>query len=156
MSAELKEGMQAPDFSAAAANGETISLRDLRGKNVVLYFYPKDDTPGCTVEACAFRDAESEMRRLGAAVLGVSRDGAASHKRFTEKYQLNFPLLADEDETICRAYGVIVEKTMYGKKVMGIERSTFLIGGDGVIRRVWRKVKAEGHAQEVLAALQSV
>ena len=128
------------------------SLKALKGKVVVLYFYPKDDTPGCTAEACAFRDALPDFSKVKAAIIGISRDSVASHAKFKTKFGLPFPLASDEDGKVCQAYGVWVEKSMYGKKYMGIERSTFLIDAKGVIRNVWRKVKVEGHAEEVLNA----
>lgn len=153
---ELKEGMRAPVFSGAAAEGEEISLSGLKGKKVVLYFYPKDNTPGCAREACAFRDANAEIRKLGAAVVGVSKDSLKSHESFRSKYRLDFPLIADPEKKIVSAYGVWKEKRMYGKPVMGVERSTFLIDEGGVIRRIWRGVKVAGHAEEVLAALRGL
>lgn len=153
---ELKEGMKAPAFTAEATGGETISLGDFKGKTVVLYFYPKDSTPGCTREACAFRDAQAQMKKLGAVVLGVSRDSLKSHESFAAKQELNFPLLSDPDRKIIEAYGVWKEKSMYGKTSMGIERSTFLIDGEGRIRRIWRKVKVDGHDEEVLAAIKEI
>jgi len=153
---ELTEGMKAPAFSADSSTGRKIALKDFTGKNVVLYFYPKDDTPGCTKEACAFRDANKDLQKLGAVVLGVSRDDTASHEKFQLKFSLNFPLLADTSGDICEAYGVWKEKNMYGQKKMGIERSTFLIDGEGVVRKVWRKVKVDDHAEEVLQALKDL
>jgi len=133
--------------------GDTISLASLRGKPVVLYFYPKDDTPGCTTQACGIRDAWGEFERRGAVVLGVSPDSAASHVKFRAKYDLPFTLLADTDHATAEAYGTWVEKSMYGKKYMGVERSTFVIGADGNIVKVMRKVKPDQHADDVLAAL---
>ncbi len=130
----------------------TVALKDLKGQTVVLYFYPKDDTSGCTAQACAFRDALPDFSKVKATVLGVSRDSVASHDKFKTKYKLPFPLLADEDGKVCEAYGVWVEKSMYGRKYMGIERTTFLIDGKGVIREIWRKVKVPGHAADVLDA----
>jgi peroxiredoxin Q/BCP len=150
---KLKEGDPAPDFSAATNGGGKISLADFQGKNVILYFYPKDDTPGCTKEACAFRDALSEFKKRGAVVLGVSTDSAKSHDKFVEKFKLPFPLLADEDKKIVEAYGVWGEKTFMGRKYMGTHRVTFLIGGDGRIKKIWPQVKPDDHAAEVLAAL---
>ncbi len=149
----LKEGDLAPDFSAPANGGGNISLADLKGKNVILYFYPKDDTPGCTKEACAFRDQFAEFKRRGAVVLGVSPDSAKSHDKFIEKFKLPFPLLADEDKKIVEAYGVWGEKSFMGRKYMGTHRVTFLIGGDGRIKKIWPQVKPDEHANEVLAAL---
>jgi peroxiredoxin Q/BCP len=150
----LKAGDKAPAFSLASDSGETIALKDLKGKPVVLYFYPKDDTSGCTVQACEFRDSWNEVKRSGAVVLGVSPDGVASHQKFKKKFSLPFPLLADEGHTVAEAYGAWGEKSMYGKKYQGILRTTFLIGGDGRIFRVFEKVKPKGHAAEVLAALR--
>lgn len=149
---DLKEGMKAPDFSLPRDGGGVVSLKDYRGQRVVLYFYPKDDTPGCTAESCDFRDNLAGLERLGVAVVGISRDSVARHDRFKAKYGLNFPLAADEDGAVCAAYGVWVEKSLYGKKYMGIDRSTFLIGPDGKIARIWRKVKVKGHVEEVKAA----
>jgi len=149
----LKIGDKAPAFSLASDSGETISLRDLKGKPVVLYFYPKDDTSGCTVEACEFRDNWKDVKRSGAVVLGVSPDGVVSHQKFKEKFSLPFPLLADEGHKVADAYGAWGEKSMYGRKYQGVLRTTFLIGGDGKIARVFEKVKPKGHAAEVLAAL---
>jgi peroxiredoxin Q/BCP len=131
-------------------------LVDFKGKPVVLYFYPKDDTPGCTKEACAFRDASSRLKKLGAVVLGVSPDGTASHAKFRDKYDLNFPLLADEDHAVAEAYGAWREKNMYGKKSMGIQRSTYLIDAAGKVARVWKRVQVDGHDSEVLEALQEL
>ncbi len=152
----VQDGDRAPDFTLPADGGGTISLSALRGRPVVLYFYPKDDTSGCTAEACAFRDAGPDFSKLDARVIGVSRDSAAKHDRFKAKHGLNFPLAADEDGAVCAAYGVWVEKSMYGRKYFGIERATFLIDADGVVRRVWRKVKVKGHVDEVLAALRAL
>ncbi len=152
----LKEGMKAPDFTAESDSGGAIRLKDLRGRAVVLYFYPKDNTSGCTKEACAFEDAHTKMRRRGAVVLGVSRDGLKSHAGFREKHNLSFPLLSDPDGALHHAYGVMKEKTMYGKRVMGVDRSTFLIDGAGVIRKIWRGVKVDGHVEEVLEAVKGL
>jgi peroxiredoxin Q/BCP len=152
----LKVGDKAPDFSLPADGGSTVSLRALRGKTVVLYFYPKDDTSGCTAEACAFRDSLPDFSQAKAAVVGISRDTPASHDKFKAKYKLPFPLASDEDGKVCEAYGVWVEKSMYGRKYMGIERSTFLIDGKGAIRSIWRKVKVPGHAEEVLEAAEAL
>lgn len=146
-------GDAAPAFTATATDGSTIRLADLKGKSVVLYFYPRDDTPGCTREACAFRDAYAQFQRKGAVVLGVSADTVKSHGKFAAKFKLPFPLLADEDKAIVQAYGVWGEKSFMGRKFMGIRRMTFLIGPDGRIKAVWPKVKPEEHAAEVLAAL---
>jgi peroxiredoxin Q/BCP len=145
-------GEKAPEFSLPADGGATVALKDYKGKAVVLYFYPKDDTSGCTAEACAFGEALPQFGKAKAAVIGISRDSVASHDKFKAKYRLPFPLASDADGTVCEAYGVWVEKSMYGRKYMGIERSTFLIDGQGVIRNIWRKVKVPGHAQEVLEA----
>lgn len=150
---KLKEGDVAPDFSAATNGGGKISLADYKGKNVILYFYPKDDTPGCTKEACGFRDSFSEFKKRGAIVLGVSPDPVKSHDKFVEKFSLPFPLLADEDKKIVEAYGVWGEKTFMGRKYMGTHRVTFLIGGDGRIKKIWPQVKPDEHPAEVLAAL---
>ena len=152
----LKEGMKAPDFRAKSSDGGQISLSDFKGKTVVLYFYPKDDTPGCTKEACSFRDSEAELRRLGVVVLGVSKDSIESHGKFKGKYGLNFPLLSDPEGKILEAYGVYKEKSIFGKTALGIERSTFLIDGGGVIRKIWRGVKVDGHSGEVLAAVKAL
>ena len=149
----IDEGAPAPDFSLTSDAGETVSLASLRGTPVVLYFYPKDDTAGCTKQACGIRDAWGEFQRRGAVVLGVSPDGEASHAKFRAKYDLPFTLLADPDHATAEAYGVWVEKSMYGKKYMGVERSTFVIGADGTVAKVMRKVKPETHANDVLAAL---
>jgi thioredoxin-dependent peroxiredoxin len=151
-----KAGDHAPAFALTADDGQTVRLTDLRGRPVVLYFYPKDDTPGCTKEACSFRDAWSDVQASGAAVFGVSPDGTASHQKFREKYRLPFPLLSDPDHTVAEAYGAWGEKSMYGKKYQGILRSTFLIDGTGTVRRVFEKVKPEGHAEEVLAAIRQL
>jgi peroxiredoxin Q/BCP len=149
----LKEGDVAPAFSAATNGGGIVSLANFKGRNVILYFYPKDDTPGCTKEACGFRDHFAEFKRRGAVVLGVSTDSAKSHDRFVEKFRLPFTLLADEDKQIVEAYGVWGEKRFMGRKYLGTHRVTFLIGLDGRIKKIWPRVKPEEHAQEVLAAL---
>ncbi|MGQ0797387.1 MAG: thioredoxin-dependent thiol peroxidase [Methanobacteriota archaeon] len=146
-------GETAPDFALPSDDGRAIALKDLRGKKVVLYFYPKDDTPGCTKEACAFRDNLARVTSKGAVVLGVSRDDLTSHGKFRDRYRLNFPLLSDESGGVTKAYGVWQKKTNYGREYWGIVRSTFLIDEAGRIARVWPKVKVEGHADEVLAAL---
>jgi peroxiredoxin Q/BCP len=148
----LEVGDKAPDFTLAADGGGKVSLKALKGKTVVLYFYPKDDTPGCTAEACAFRDQLPDFSKVKAAVVGISRDSVASHDKFKKKFSLPFPLASDEDRKVSEAYGTWVEKSMYGRKYMGIERSTFLIDGNGVIRNIWRKVKVDGHADDVLKA----
>ena len=148
-----KEGQKAPGFTAEVSpGGGKVSLSDFSGKTVVLYFYPKDDTPGCTTEACDFRDSEKSLLARGIAVLGVSKDSVASHDKFRKKYDLNFPLLSDPDGAICASYGVIKEKSMYGIKRMGIERSTFVIGPDGTLLRIFRGVKVPGHVTAVLDA----
>jgi peroxiredoxin Q/BCP len=149
----LKEGDKAPAFKAATNGGGTLSLAELKGQHVVLYFYPKDDTPGCTKEACAFRDDFAAFKKKGAVVLGVSTDPVKSHGKFVDKFKLPFTLLADEDKKIVEAYGVWGEKTFMGRKYMGTNRVTFLIGPDGRIKKIWPKVKPEEHAAEVLAAL---
>ena len=149
----VEEGREAPDFELASDAGERVRLSDLRGRPVVLYFYPKDDTPGCTAEACGFRDIYSELEDNGAVVLGVSPDDEASHVRFKEKYGLPFTLLADPAHEAADAYGVWAERTSYGRKSMGIKRSTFVIGPDGTIVRAMRGVKPAGHAEAVLEAL---
>jgi peroxiredoxin Q/BCP len=152
----LQTGDMVSDFTLAADGGGSVSLRGLRGRPVVLYFYPKDDTTGCTAEACGFRDAQPDFSGLDAQVLGVSRDSAAKHDRFKAKHSLNFPLLADEDGKVCEAYGTWIEKSLYGRKYMGIDRATFLIDADGRIARIWRKVKVTGHVAEVLKALREL
>jgi peroxiredoxin Q/BCP len=151
----LEPGAKAPEFSLPADDGRTIALKDLRGRTVVLYFYPKDDTSGCTKEACGFRDSWKEVQQAGAVVLGVSPDPVASHQRFKQKYHLPFPLLADVDHAVATAYGAWGEKSMYGRKYQGILRTTFLIDSEGRIARVFEKVKPEGHTAEVLAALRA-
>lgn len=148
----LKEGDLAPDFVLPSSGKGTVSLAALRGRKVALYFYPKDDTPGCTQESCDFRDNLSRLSAQGIEVIGISRDSPASHDLFREKYSLNFPLGSDEKGEVTEKYGVWVEKSMYGKKYMGIDRATFLIGEDGRIIKIWRKVKVGGHVEEVLAA----
>ena len=150
---KLSPGDVAPDFTASTTDGSTLRLADLRGKSVILYFYPKDDTPGCTKEACAFRDSHNRFQTKDAVVLGVSTDSVKSHLKFTEKYQLPFPLLADTEKKIVQAYGVWGEKTFMGRKYEGTHRVSFLIGPDGKIQHIWTKVKPEEHAEEVLAAL---
>jgi peroxiredoxin Q/BCP len=148
----LKEGSTAPAFKTTNAEGETVSLKDLRGQKVVLYFYPKDDTPGCTKEACSFRDAFAKFKKQGISVLGVSPDSAASHKKFATKYKLPFTLLADTDKSISETYGVYGEKKFMGRTHMGVHRTTFLIDEKGKIKKVFEKVKPEEHASEVLEA----
>jgi len=148
----LKEGTVAPDFTVRDENGETVRLKDLRGQKVVLYFYPKDDTPGCTKEACSFRDAFAEYKKRKIKVLGVSLDSEAKHKKFIAKYKLPFTLLADTDRSIAEAYGVWGEKKFMGRTYMGVHRTTFLIDEKGKIKKVFEKVKPEDHASEVLEA----
>jgi peroxiredoxin Q/BCP len=150
---KLKEGDKAPEFSVNTSGGGKISLTDYLGKNVILYFYPKDDTPGCTKEACAFRDHFAAFKKRGAIVLGVSPDSVKSHDKFVEKFKLPFTLLADEDKKIVEAYGVWGEKSFMGRKYLGVYRVTFLIGPDGRIKKIWPEVKPDEHAAEVLAAL---
>lgn len=151
----LQPGDPAPPFVLPSDDGKTVSLKDLKGKTVVLYFYPKDDTTGCTVEACEFRDNWSAVKRTGAVVLGVSPDGLASHQKFRQKFNLPFPLLSDEDHAVAGAYGAWGEKSMYGRKYHGILRTTFVIGPTGRIDHVFQKVKPKGHAAEVLAVLST-
>ncbi len=148
-------GKAAPAFTLMNDAGKKVSLKDFRGQRVVLYFYPKDDTPGCTTQACAFRDAEADFSKADAVVLGVSKDTVKSHQKFKGKFNLNFPLLAD-DAGVCEAYGVWKTKNMYGRTYMGIERSTFLIDEGGKVRAEWRKVSVPGHADEVVKALKSL
>ncbi|MDX1974255.1 MAG: thioredoxin-dependent thiol peroxidase [Rickettsiales bacterium] len=154
--AALAAGDKAPDFSLSTDGNKQVSLADLKGKKVVLYFYPKDDTPGCTQEAKEFRDQLKEFEKAGAVILGASKDSVKSHEKFKEKYCLPFPLLSDESGSLSENYGVWVEKSMYGKTYMGIERATYLIDQQGVIRNVWRKVKVDGHVDEVLAAVKAL
>mgnify|MGYP001823258637 FL=1 len=154
MSVEL--GDKAPNFNLPTDAGGNISLKDLKGETVILYFYPKDDTPGCTKEACAFRDALPDFSKAKAKVIGVSKDPVKKHDKFKKKFDLTFPLASDEDGAVCEAYGAWVEKSMYGRKYMGIDRSTFLVDGTGVIRAIWRKVKVPGHVDEVLKAAQDL
>lgn len=149
----LKEGDPAPNFSAPTNGGGNVSLADFKGKNVILYFYPRDDTPGCTKESCGFRDHFTQFTKKGAVVLGVSTDPVKAHDKFVEKYKLPFTLLADEDKKIVQAYGVWGQKSFLGKKYLGTHRVTFLIGPDGRIKKIWPKVKPEQHAEEVLAAV---
>ena len=149
-------GKKAPDFTAPTDGGKTLKLSALRGKPVVLYFYPKDDTPGCTTEACGFRDAQPDLKKLKAQVVGISKDSVARHDKFKAKYGLNFPLVSDEDGKICEKYGTWIEKSLYGRKYMGIERATFLIDKAGTVAKVWHKVKVPGHVDEVLTALKAL
>lgn len=149
----LKVGEKAPPFSLPTANGERISLDQLKGKKIVLYFYPKDDTPGCTKEACSFQENLDALKRKGAVVLGVSTDSINSHNKFSNKYGLSFPLLSDETKEVVKAYGVWKEKSMYGRNYMGIERTTIVIDGKGRIKHIFPKVQVNGHTEEVLAVL---
>lgn len=144
------------EFSCVATGGNTVRLKDLRGKNVVLYFYPKDSTPGCTREGRDFRELHARFHRLNTLIFGISRDSVASHEKFKDKQKFPFELLSDPDETVCRQFGVIREKSLYGRKFMGVERSTFLVDAAGKLRAEWRKVKVPGHAQEVLDAVKSL
>lgn len=154
--AQIKVDKKVPDFSLPATGGETFRLRDHKGENVVLYFYPRDATPGCTLEGQQFRDLARKFKAANTRVFGISRDSLACHEKFKAAEKFTFELLADEDEKACRLFDVIREKNMYGKKVLGIERSTFLVDADGVLRREWRKVKVEGHAAEVLQAVKDL
>ena len=152
----LKVGDKAPPFALEADGGGEVSLSGLKGKTVVLYFYPKDDTSGCTAEAIAFSKDAKSFKQAGAVVIGVSKDSVASHDKFKAKHKLDVMLAADEDIEVARAYGVWVEKSMYGRKYMGMERATFLIDGKGVIRNIWRKVKVPGHSADVLASVKAL
>lgn len=156
MSDWIEEGSPAPAFALKGDDGKTHKLADFKGKPVVLYFYPKDDTPGCTKEACAFRDRKKEIEKLGAVVLGVSPDDADSHSKFRKKFDLNFPLLVDEGHKLADEFGAWREKNMYGKVSMGIVRSTFLIDGDGKIAKAWKKVSVDGHDEQVLEAIREL
>jgi peroxiredoxin Q/BCP len=151
----MQEHDKVADFTLQNEEGEPVKLSDFAGKPVVLFFYPKADTPGCTIEACGFRDQFAKLQRAGAVVLGISRDTPKAQKKFKEKYNLPYTLLADIDEAVCNQFGVLKEKNMYGKKVIGIERTTFLIGPDRTITRIFPKVKPEGHAEEVLAEIKA-
>ena len=150
---QLKVGQKAPAFALPNQDGKVMRLSDFKGKKVVLYFYPKDDTPGCTKESCAFRDGLDEIQNSGAVVLGISGDSVDSHKKFAKKFNLNFPLLSDEKKTVLQAYGVWKEKSLYGRKFMGIERTTFIIDEQGKLDDIFQKVKVDGHLEEVLAEL---
>ena len=152
----IELGQPAPEFTLPDQNGREVSLASLRGKPVVLYFYPKDDTSGCTAEACGFRDARDLYRKAGAEVVGVSPDPVKSHAKFVEKHQLNFTLLADEGSVVCGLYGVWKEKSMYGRKYMGVERTTFVIDKAGAIAQIFPEVKVNGHVDAVLAAVQAL
>jgi thioredoxin-dependent peroxiredoxin len=152
----LSAGAVAPDFTLPTDGGGSVTLSSLKGQQVILYFYPKDDTTGCTAEACGFRDAEASFRGAKTKVIGISKDSVASHDKFKKKYELPFTLASDKDGHTCEDYGIWKEKSMYGRTYMGIERTTFLIGADGVIKRVWNKVKVTGHVAEVLKAAGEV
>jgi thioredoxin-dependent peroxiredoxin len=152
----LEAGVKVPDVGAPDQDGHDVQLRDFTGRTLVVYFYPKADTPGCTAETQAFRDLKDDFEQAGAAIVGVSRDTVADQKKFATKFSTNFPLLADTSSAICDAFGVIVEKNMYGKKSIGIQRSTFIVGPDGTIDKVWKRVSVEGHAQAVLEAVRSL
>jgi peroxiredoxin Q/BCP len=152
----VNEGDKAPDFEVPGDGDSTISLKQFKGQPVVLYFYPKDSTPGCTKEACAFRDLTPDFEKIDAVIVGVSKDSVKRHDNFKTKNELPFALASDAESDVCERYGVWVEKSMYGRKFMGIERATFLIDAKGVVRRVWRKVKVGGHADEVLEALKQL
>jgi peroxiredoxin Q/BCP len=152
----IEAGQKAPAFTLTADDGSKVRLADQAGSPVVLYFYPKDDTPGCTKEACAFRDLAADMKKLGAKVFGVSPDDVESHVAFRDKYKLNFPLLADLDHKLADKFGAWREKNMYGKKSMGVQRSTFLIDAEGKVAKVWKRVQVDGHDQQVLAALKEL
>jgi peroxiredoxin Q/BCP len=152
----MLENLPVPDFQVASTGGKTFKLAEHRGNPLVIYFYPKDDTPGCTTEGAQFRDLHGEFTKLGAEIFGVSRDTIASHERFKAKMAFPFDLLSDGDEALCNMFGVIKMKNMYGKQVRGIERSTFVIDGKGIVRKEWRGVKVPGHADEVLAAVKAI
>lgn len=152
----VEVGQKAPDFKMHTDGEGEVSLQALKGKKIVLYFYPKDDTPGCTTEACGFRDSLPDFSKVDAEIVGVSKDTVAKHNKFKAKHELNFILGSDEDGSVCEAYGTWVEKSMYGKKYMGIERATFLIDEKGVVQNAWHKVKVKGHVDEVLAAAQAL
>jgi peroxiredoxin Q/BCP len=152
----VDEGKKAPDFTAATDGGGKLKLSDLKGKTVILYFYPKDDTTGCTREACGFRDSLPDFSRAKATVVGVSRDSVERHDKFKTKYDLPFTLVSDADGKICEKYGTWIEKSLYGRKYMGIDRATFLIDKTGTVRRIWRKVKVPGHVEEVLDAARAL
>jgi thioredoxin-dependent peroxiredoxin len=152
----LNTGQRAPDFTAKDANGNTHTLEGYQGQKVILYFYPKDDTPGCTKQACNFRDNLPDFKGLNVTILGVSRDDEASHAKFSKKFDLNFPLLADTTGQITESYGVWVEKSMYGKKYMGIERTTFLLDEQGVIQHIWRKVNVDNHVSDIQNVLKEL
>jgi thioredoxin-dependent peroxiredoxin len=152
----IEEDSKAPAFSLKDQNGKTVKLSELKGQPVVVYFYPKDDTPGCTKEACAFRDQQAELKNLGAVVLGISPDDQASHAKFSEKFSLNFPLLVDTDHKVAEKFGAWREKNMYGKISMGVQRSTFLIDSTGKVAKVWKRVQVDGHDQQVIDAVKKL
>lgn len=152
----LDIGSIAPNFELPGDSGQLYQLSDYQGKKIVLYFYPKDNTSGCTTEACDFRDRLRDFNLINAVIFGISKDKPKTHEKFKAKYGLNFPLLSDEDGSVCNLYETWVEKSMYGKKYFGIERSTYLIDEEGIIQRIWRKVKVENHAKEVFKALQEI
>ncbi len=154
--AMVEAGKKAPEFKLGSSEGGEVSLKDLRGKTVVLYFYPKDDTPGCTREACAFRDSQAALKKQGVVVLGVSGDSLGSHEKFKTKYKLNFPLLSDADRAVAKKYGAWGEKVLYGKKTVGMIRSTFVIDRDGIVRKVFPRVKVDGHAEQVLEVVRTL
>ncbi len=152
----IEVGQPAPEFTLSDQNGQPVSLAQVRGQPVVLYFYPKDDTPGCTKEACAFRDARATYEKAGARVIGVSPDDVKSHRKFADKYELSFTLLADPDRSVCQNYGVWQEKNLYGRKSMGVVRTTYVIDGAGTVRHVFAKVKVDGHSEKVLEAIEAL
>lgn len=152
----VEVGKKAPNFTLSTDGGGKVKLSELAGKPVVLYFYPKDNTAGCTKEACDFRDAMPGLRKLGATVIGVSKDSVNSHDGFKAKQKLNFPLASDADGKLCETYGTWIEKSLYGRKYMGIDRATFLIDGKGIVRQIWRKVKVPGHVDQVMAVLKAL
>ena len=152
----VEEGKKAADFTAVTDGGKKLKLSELRGKTVILYFYPKDDTSGCTKEACGFRDSLPDFGKVKATVIGVSKDSVARHDKFKAKYELNFPLVSDEDGKISEKYGTWIEKSLYGRKYMGIDRATFLIDATGTVRKIWRKVKVPGHVEAVLEAAKGL
>ncbi len=153
---QIEINQPAPDFTLPATGGKTFTLSEHKGKNIVLYFYPKDSTPGCTTEGQNFRDAMPQFEQANCEIYGISRDSMRRHENFKSKQNFNFELLSDEDETVCKRYDVIKLKKLYGKEYMGIERSTFLIDAEGIVRQIWRKVKVKGHVDEVLAAVQNL
>ena len=152
----LAVGDKAPDFTIATDGGGTFCLSEMMGQNVIIYFYPKDDTPGCTKEACEFRDSLPDFSKSSSKIIGISKDTVAKHDKFKSKYELPFALGADVEGAVCEAYGTWVEKSMYGRQYMGIERATFLVDREGVVQGIWRKVKVKGHVEEVLAAVQNL